>query len=81
MTLMPMYTAQWEWKMATRDQRLVVAEQIRQARVLWSASKARQPNERSWFAKAAGMSAFKKLRTFCRNLPSGFPSTAPAEVE
>ena len=81
MTLMPMYTAQWEWKLATREQRLVESEQIWQARVLCSAGKARQPKERSRFAMAAGMSAFNKLRTFCRNLSSGFPGTAPAEVQ
>lgn len=47
MTLMPIYTTQWEMRLATRDQRLVEAEQIRQARVLLSASEARQPKERS----------------------------------
>jgi len=41
MTLICIYTAQWEWKAATRDER------TRLARMLCSASKASQPNPRS----------------------------------
>jgi hypothetical protein len=44
--LMPIYTAGWEWKLATRDQRLVEAEQARVARVHWSAREDRQQDER-----------------------------------
>jgi len=47
MTLMPMYTAQWEIKAAMKDQRLVEAEWFRLARTHWSASESRQPQERS----------------------------------
>ena len=81
MTQMPMYVARWEWELATRDRRLAEAERIWRTRMIWSASKARQPNERFRFVIAAATSALKKLRAFCRNLPSGFPSTAPAEVQ
>jgi hypothetical protein len=47
MTLICIYTAQWEWKAATRDQRQVEAERTRLARMLCSASKASQRNLRS----------------------------------
>jgi hypothetical protein len=48
MTLLSIYTAQWEVKAATKDERQVVAQQGRLARVLWAASEARQPEGQSW---------------------------------
>jgi hypothetical protein len=59
MTPMPIYTAQWVMKLAMRDQRQIVAEEMRLARVLWSASEARQPKEQSRPQK----SALKRLLT------------------
>jgi hypothetical protein len=47
MTLMPIYTAMWEWKAATRNQSQVTAEEMRLARMLWSASEDKQQKERS----------------------------------
>ena len=64
MMQMPMYAAQWEWELATRGRRLAEAERIWRTRMIWSASKARQPKKCSWFAMAAEKLAFKKLRTF-----------------
>lgn len=57
MTLMPMYTAQWEMKAAMKDQRLVEAEWFRLARRHWSACEPRKPQKRS----RSETSALKKL--------------------
>jgi len=59
MTLLSIYTAQWEMKAATKDERQVAAEQSRLARVLWAASEVRQPEGQSW----PGRPAFRRLLT------------------
>ena len=45
--LMPMYTAQWEWKLVREGERQANAEQDRLAQLRWSASEASKPKEGS----------------------------------
>jgi hypothetical protein len=53
MTLMPMYTAQWEWKLIREAEQQSQAEEARLARMFWSASGPSKPKERSWPEKSA----------------------------
>ncbi len=47
MTLMPIYTAQWEMKVATKDLHQVEAQQRWRARALWLAGKTKEEGEGS----------------------------------
>jgi hypothetical protein len=53
MTLMPMYTAQWEMKLLREAEQRGQAEQARLSRMFWSASGSSRRKEHSWPEKSA----------------------------